>query len=266
MHELTCRAFILHSNNCDESADFLHKPVYSTQTLSVVTGSQRGTQMKNQIRFLVLLATLVGANAFAGDDIVKNARKNDVATQYILDSSGNFFRIVNGNKCQITNRVEDFKVSSHPNDAAMVYFIKNSDLYVLHNAERTGQCPKASTKVITSNVAHTYNSRSNQNTNYRYNVVSNTKTAVVNVALDSYGTLEVWGNNSRLAIAQGIQDYSMYNYYNVKGKPFNSYVLFALRSNKCILKVDGDNVNQSKDDCSRKWSSIKEFKDANSLN
>ncbi|MCM0606244.1 MAG: hypothetical protein KA715_09150 [Xanthomonadaceae bacterium] len=222
--------------------------------------------MKNQTKLLVLLVALTTVSAFAKDDIVKNARKGDVASQYILDPSGNLFRTVGNNKCQITNNVEDIKISAHPQDKAMIYFIKNSDLYVLHNADRTGQCPKASTKVITSNVAHSYNKKTKENSNYRYNVVSNTKTLVVNVVLDSYGNLEVWGDVKKLGYQDGIVDYSMYNYYNVKGKPFSSYVLFALMNNGCILKVDGDNVAQSKTDCERKWSSIKEFKDNKSLN
>lgn len=222
--------------------------------------------MKNLVRILVLLVALTTVSAFAKDDIVKNARKGDVASQYILDASGNLFRMVGNNKCQITNNVEDMKISAHPQDKAMMYFIKNADLYVLHNAERTGQCPKASTKVITENVAHTYNKKTRENTNYRYNVVSNTKTAVVNVVLTESGYLEVWGDVKKLGYQDGVVDYSMYNYYNVKGKPYSSYVLFALTYNGCILKVDGDNVDQSKLDCERKWSSIKEFKDNKSLN
>ena len=56
------------------------------------------------------------ASGFAFADTTKNARKNDVADSYILADSGDLFRMVKGNKCQITNNVSSFKVSQHPND------------------------------------------------------------------------------------------------------------------------------------------------------
>lgn len=138
--------------------------------------------MKIQVRLIALLVAFTGISAFAKDDIVKRARNNDVASEYILKANGDLFRIVSGNKCQVTNGVEDMKISAHPNDTAMMYFIKEGDLYILKNAETHGQCPKADKKVLMPNVARS-------GSNYKYNVVSNTNTRVVNVALDSYGKL-----------------------------------------------------------------------------
>jgi hypothetical protein len=43
----------------------------------------------------------------------------EIADSYTLMPNGDFFREVNGLKCQVTSKVEDFKVSSHPRDAAL---------------------------------------------------------------------------------------------------------------------------------------------------
>lgn len=209
-------------------------------------------------KLLVLLVAIASVNAFAGD-IVKKARKNDVASEYILKDNGDLFRTVGGNKCQVTSGVVDMKISAHPNDTAMMYFIKDGNLYILKNAENYGQCPKADKKVLMANIAHS-------GSNYKYNVVSNTNTLVVNVALDSSGKLVGWGNRDTAFTAYNIEDYSMNNNYNAKGKPYSRYVLFALTSGSCILKVDGDNVDQSAKDCDRNYSSIRDFKEFRSIN
>lgn len=180
------------------------------------------------------------------NDQTKNARSNDVASRYVLEDNGNFFRFVGNQKCQITNNVDSFKVSSHPNDAAMVYFERDNDLYVLHNASRTGNCPKASKKVITSNVA-------------KYNVVSSTQTTIVNLALSKSGTFTAWDNTTPVVSKTGVKSYSMSQCYGVSGKSFSTYVAFAINSAGHIFKVKGKSPGSSNWDTSARYNSVDEF-------
>ncbi len=64
--------------------------------------------------------------------IYREARRNDTADRYMLDDDGTFFRWIKGIACTITYGVEDFKVSKHPNDAAVVYYKKGGDLYMIN--------------------------------------------------------------------------------------------------------------------------------------
>ena len=176
----------------------------------------------------------------------KKARSNDLASEYILDDRGNFFRKVRGNKCQITNRVESFKVSQHPNDAAVAYFKKDGDLYVLHNASRSGQCPKTSKKVIVEDIK-------------KYSVISSTNTTVVNLTLDRNGKFLGWDNKRAVVRAYNVDTYKHNECFGVKKKSFKSYVAFAIDRHGSVLKVKGHNPGSSK------WShktydSIKDFK------
>lgn len=157
---------------------------------------------------------------------VKQARNNDVASKYVLESDGDFFRYVNGNKCQITNDVQSFKVSQHPRDAAMVYFEKGNDLYVLNNASMTGNCPKAEKKVIMSSVK-------------KYTVVSTTDTEIVNMALSNGGRLTAWENKSVVFSADNIESYKHNDCYGQSGKSFNTFVAFAIKYSGRVVKIRG---------------------------
>ncbi len=166
----------------------------------------------------------------ASQTIKKNARKNDIADSYELDKNGNFYRYIGKRKCQITNNVDSFKVSQHPEDEAVVYFVKDRDLYVLHNASFSGNCPKTSKKNILHNVK-------------KYSIVPSAKTNVVNVALDNNGILVAWGNSSRLYRIYGIENYHINNCFG-SGKSFSSYLLFASNMFFNIvykIKSNGDN-------------------------
>lgn len=211
--------------------------------------------------FILGLATL-GANLAAADQ-TKKARSNDLASEYILKDNGDLFRIIksNGNKCQITNRVQDFKVSQHPRDAAMIYFIKNGDLYVLNNNWQSRKpCPEAITKSIMSGVKKI-------DGKYKYTVVSNTDTEIVNLALDdSFSRQFVAWDNKKVVFKSGnVVDYQNHGKYGVRGAPFSSYVAFALTRDRCIIKVKGKDPENSKADCSRYFDSIREFKEVNGI-
>ena len=206
------------------------------------------------ISAFALLAVACGSQNDVSNlmDQTKNARNNDLASRYELADNGNFFRYVGNNKCQITNDVESFKVSSHPSDAAMVYFVRSDDLYVLHNSSRTGNCPKASKKVIMRNVK-------------KYSVVSTTKTTIVNIALDNRGNFSSWDNRSPLVRKTGVEAYSMNNCYGVSGKSFSSYVAFAINRAGHIFKLKGKSPSDSKWDTSKKYRSVSEFVSKNNV-
>ena len=82
--------------------------------------------------------------------------------RYVLMSNGDFFRYIaaqNNLKCQITTMVQDFKISMHQNDVALLYYIRNesmaNNLYVLNKVDLTGtgsNCPKTTATKILPNI------------------------------------------------------------------------------------------------------------------
>jgi len=200
-----------------------------------------------------LIALSLSTSAFAAER--KQARANDVASEYVLENNGDLFRIIRGTdiKCQVTTRVSDFKISQHPNDVAMIYFKRDGDLYLLRNGDRRGQCPIANKSVLVTGVR-------------KYSVVSTTDTTIVNVALSNSGELAAWDNTNVRVSKSNVSDYKMYQYYGVSGKPFSTYVLFAINYGGSVLKVKGVNPEESKWDESRRFSSIDDFMVLNRLN
>lgn len=186
----------------------------------------------------------------------KDARSNDVASNYALDKNGGLYRFVNGNKCQITSNVADMKISMHPQDKAMMYFSKESNLYVLNNPtgeELRKQCPKAKTSIIMSNVS-------------KYNIVSNTNTVIVNVALSTSGKFVAWENSDIVFKADGIAEYSMNSCFGAKDKKFTTYVAFLRTAiGGIIIKVKGKNPAASKADDSKYYYDITKFKSENNV-
>ncbi len=209
------------------------------------------------MKFFCFLLVLCSLSVFAQE---KQARSNDQADKYVrIDGKvkekgqiGDFFRYVDGNKCQITSNVDSYKVSQHPGDVAMVYYEKYGDLYFLANADKERPCPKANTKNFFQNVT-------------KYSVTSSTKTDVVNFALNRYGTFHGWPNEGQpLVSAENIEDYSHNNCFGAKGKSYSSYVVFAISYRGYVLKVKGKEEGNSKwtDETYR---SIKDFKEKNKV-
>lgn len=173
------------------------------------------------------------ARAPRGQDwkVCKNTvRSNETVEQYLLTRNGDLYATLKrgGALCQITAGVDDFKISQHPNDAAVVYFTKNNDLYVLNKQKvgYDGECPKTSKKVIMENVKE-------------YKVATNTKTTIVNAALSQNGKLVAWDNVKAVYTDYGVSDFEMNNCYGVKGKSFNSFVLFSMDYAGFVTKVKG---------------------------
>lgn len=223
-----------------------------------------------QLRSLVLasLSIFAASDAFAAIKEWKYARANDIASKYELETDGDFYRIVDGKRCQITNNVQDFKISSHPNDAAVAYYIQSGDLYYLKNSDSTSRnCPRADRDRLMEDVKKI-------DGEYKYSVVPNTKTVIVNMALSRSGTFSAWPNSGRPVLTAGngifrhraIVDYTVNNQnFGVAGKPFSSYVAFALDNAGCILKVKGVDTASSNWDNDCGYDTIAEFKNKHNI-
>lgn len=196
------------------------------------------------------------------EDVVKQARSNDVASEYVLEDDGDFYRKVGVHTCQITTGVEEFKISRHPNDSAMVYFMKGGDLWVLHNAEIPGhgQCPKASKKMILPDIAKAYSKM-------RYTLVNTIKTTIVNAAMSTQqnGLFVAWDNTHAVFQANNVADYLMNTCYGTKGKVYNTYVAFVLTDDNKVIKVKGKSPEKSVVDNNKTYESLQEFKAANKV-
>ena len=216
----------------------------------------------NQFAVRFILATVAMLGGVASAQETQTARSNDVASSYMTDANGNFYRMVGSQKCQITTNVKSFKVSKHPTDLAMVYYVRaesnRAPLYVLLNAESTGNCPKATKTKIVADVAF------DADRGYRYDVVEDLNTTIVRVALDTQGNFTAAGAKSKLYSSAGVSDYSMNGNYGVSGAPFSSYVAFAISSTGTILKLKGKEPSQSKFDA-KAFESLQAFKSANNL-
>lgn len=183
--------------------------------------------------------------------VCKQARTSDPADQYLLDKKGNLFRVLGKNTCQITNNVSDFKISQHKDDAAVIYYIQDNDLYVVHpQTSNGGNCPPVSKKKILDDIE-------------KYTVVSNTNSTIVNVALTRSGKLVAWDNTKVVYEDSGVADYLMNECFGREGKSFSSFVFFSFDSSGYVTKVKVDagysRYNQSKETNNR-YVSIQDFK------
>ena len=159
----------------------------------------------------------------------KRARANTEIDQFLLTNTGDLYGYINKihQPCQITNNVNDFKSSQHPDDAAVLYFERSDDLYVLNETRAfQGQCPSMIKKVIMQRVK-------------KWNVVSNTNTTIVNTALSEAGQFTAWDNVRPVYSEANVSDYVLNQNYGAKGKPFSSYVVFTLGYDHFVNKIEG---------------------------
>ncbi len=187
--------------------------------------------------------------------LCKQARKNDVADMYLLTANGDLFRTVNGNLCQVTNGVTDYKVSQHPNDAAVMYYTRNGGLWILNNENRGGgQCPGTIKKELLPNVDKD-----------NYKVVSNTHTTIVNAALDNGGRFVAWDNVRPVYQDGGVAEFQMNPCYGQQGKSFSTVVLFTRDQGGAVTKVrveGGAYLRNNSNETTRRYQSISDFKKA----
>lgn len=210
---------------------------------------------------LFLVFALSSASVFA-DEIKqeKKARPSDLADRYVLEKDGDLYRYFGSLKCAVTTKVTGFTVSQHPKDSAVIYFERNegkdsaSDLYALRNTDTnySGNCSPTSKTKLVSDVKE-------------YKMATSTDTDVVKVTLDRSGHLIAWGNENPRVEAYRVEDFMMNSCFNESGKPFKTYVAFAINSSKCVIKIKGDlSGDDAKVDCGG-YSSIQDFKERNQI-
>ena len=203
-------------------------------------------------KFLSLTAITITALTFAGPafaEETKYARQNDLVDSYTLEDSGKLVRQIGNLRCDVTTDVKDMKISGHPEDEAVMYYIrrndetKTDDLWVLFNAvnaKRTPrQCPRAFRKLIASDIKKI-------NGKYQYGVASSNKTTIVNMALTNDGELTGWDNKNVVLRRSGIQEFEMNECNDRAGFSFKRYLAFAKANNGQVLKVEGDDPSESK--------------------
>lgn len=183
---------------------------------------------------LAITAITFAAPAFAEP---KKARDNDLVDSYELLDNSKLVRRIGNLSCDVTSGVTSFKVSQHPNDAAMIYFMKDGDLHYLKNpagaVRKKGECPKAEKALLLANVKD-------------YTVVPTQKTEIVNMALTHEGRLVAWPNTGRpLVDVNGIKELKMNPCNDQAGFSFKKYVAFAESRDGRILKIEGDKPSDS---------------------
>ncbi len=214
--------------------------------------------MNKRFVSLLALAAATLATTFAQADTVKAARSNDVATKYILKDNGDLFRVmkVTGLTCQVTSAVQDMKVSQHPNDAAMIYYIKDSNLYYLQNAEISYNCPKSIKKVLLQDIKRI-------DGKFKYGIVSSTKSDIVNVALTYNGKFVVWVDTRSLYTAYSVSNYKMNPCFGEAGKRFSRTSVILISRDGVVTRLEGKRSNSgdlsAETDHSRRYSNIEEF-------
>lgn len=222
---------------------------------------------------LLISALLVSTFALAGKNDTKQcpndgkdyqecklARKSDKgASKYLLTEAGQLSRITddNGVKCALDQDVIDFKVSQHPNDAAVLYYVKKSSsgekLMIVNNTDGDagGQCVKAVKKELMDGVKE-------------YSVVSNQHTTIVNANLGKNGLFQAWDDQRVVYQDNGIVDYQMNPCFGAEGKAFSSYAIFTIDTSGIVTKVKGlagGSLIKDASDSSR-FNTLKEFTQA----
>lgn len=202
-----------------------------------------------------LLAIALAAVAFQtttssaktiGDDVVKNARSGDVASQYVLRADGGLFRQIGKNLCQVTSDVDDFKVAQHPDDPTAIYVVKRGGLFALTvggEAERGAECPKAQLDSLISTLDRTGGK-------WAYRVVDRKDTPISLVAQDASGRVTAWDEQGVAVYVEGAVAFKLNECFGSK-KSFSSYVAFVLDGEGHVSKLGGKDPRKSKADPAR---------------
>jgi hypothetical protein len=227
--------------------------------------------MKSRNRFvpIVILATLFTTSTAQAQE-KKKARSNDTVSEYSLTYTGTLNRHMerygarpdnnpyNDVICAVTTRVSDFKISQHPNDAALAYFIKDGELHYVKSSGRTQgtNCPPAETKLIARPVSMSEGK-------YVYGVISNTQTQYVNYVLTTDREFAAWKNTGQPLEVRNVVEVKQNSCYGASGQlDFKRKILFLRKADGTILAMeeDGKTTDQGR------YSSIAAFKNDSGKN
>lgn len=204
--------------------------------------------MKHLLVIALAAATVQTTTSSAktvGDDVVKNARSGDVASQYVLRANGGLYRQVGKNLCQVTSDVDDFKVAQHPDDPTAIYVVKQGALFALTVAQgdREAECPKAQLDSLVSTLDRTGGK-------WAYRVVDRKDTPLSLVAQDTSGRVTAWDQRGVAVYVEGAVAFKINECFGSK-KSFSSYVAFVLDGDGRVSKLGGKDPRKSKADPAR---------------
>ena len=179
------------------------------------------------------------------DEVVKNARFGDVASQYVLRADGGLFRQVGKNLCQVTSEVDDFKVAQHPDDPTAIYVVKNGGLFALTIGAdaRESECPKAHLDSLITALDRGGGA-------WLYKVVDRKDTPISLVAQDTSRRVTAWDGRGVAVYVEGAVAFKINECFGSK-KSFSSYVAFVLDGEGRVSKLGGKDPRKSKADPAR---------------
>jgi hypothetical protein len=200
---------------------------------------------------LIAMLLALPAAAHAADKLTKQARPGDVASEYSLTESGDLYRQVGKRRCQITTRVTELKVATHPADGAAVYFVKDGDLMALVPPPRPGgACPKADVRHVASGVK-------------KFTLVSDAASPFVLMALDRDDRFRAIGPEGAIDVPDATA-FSMNACHGQQGRRFSSYAAFVIDRFGMVTKVKGSEAAE-KTDFKRAYASLDEFRNVNQV-
>jgi len=207
---------------------------------------------------VALTTTAAAAKTAPGGVITKQARKGDVASKYILKPDGALFRQVGANLCQITDKVDEFKIAGHPNDPSSIYLVRdggNLQALTVTPAERTATgCPKAELQTLIPALDRAKDK-------WVYKIVDRKDTPLTLVAQSTDKRVTAWDDRGVAVYVDGAVDVSMNPCFGTKGKSFSSYVAFVLDGEGHVSKIGGKDPRDSKPDAQR-YDSLDAFRSA----
>ncbi len=179
--------------------------------------------------------TTVSAKVQCSDKLrdAKESHGNDKVVKYELYESGDFFRIMpDGKKCQITTKVESFKMA-RMDDSAALYFLRDGNLSALYPVRSySNQCPNKSDEIIADSVNRYTIPSENLLSIFAFGIRYNNDLIYVVPSPHKGGS-----PYSYYRLDGPFKDYLHNTCYNQNGKSFNSYIIFALRQDGRVLKV-----------------------------
>ncbi len=232
-----------------------------------------------KMKYWIVASLVLGLSpwALAGtkhQDIIKAARNNDsYACKYLLSSEyqnayyydattlANLYRADcdrsghSINPTLVNRDVLDFKISQHPNDRALVYFVK--DEYGIANLWELSSITNK-TQFLTRDIKKI-------NGHFKYDVIPSTDTTIVMVSLSNNGSLRAWDNDGEIEKWLLIEDYRLNPNFGKAGMPFSSYAVFAIDKAGYVIKIKGKDFQNSKAETTKKFNSIDEFLRVNKL-
>ena len=193
------------------------------------------------------------------DDVVKQARKGDVASQYVLRPNGALYRQIGAQLCQVTSDVDDFKIAQHPNDPTAVYLVRKGALEALTvqgDADRAAACPKAQLQTLIPALDRAGGA-------WVYKVVDRKDTPLSLVAQDTNGRVTAWDDRGVAVSVEGAVEVEMNPCFGTK-KAFGSFVAFVRDRAGLVSKIGGKDPRKSKADPAR-YGSLDAFKAKNNV-